>query len=134
MDSNINFMQFVQAIIKKMKKLKLTRLLREDRRARSLLRSFLAIPLLPHNMMHRAFFILVRLAFNQGLLYALLSFLSYFWTTWMTGFRYHTLSVYGQYNRTNNACEAANCMLRRLTGPHHPSLWHFLSKFLILFF
>ena len=117
----------MQALLKKMKKLKLTRLVRENPRARSLLRSFLSIPLLPHDMMRRAFITLLRMAVNLGLL-PVLHFLSYFWTTWMTGFRYETLCAYGLDSRTNNATEAANRTLRRETGAHHPNTWRFLGK------
>lgn len=125
---NISLHFVCQAVLRKVRKLGLSRLLRNNRRVRSVVRSFLGIPLLPHHMMHHGLFVLIRRAMRLGSLDALVPFLSYYIDTWMVGFRYETLSVYSEDNRTNNASEAAQRILRRETGPHHPNIWHFISK------
>lgn len=118
-----------QAVLKKIRKLGLTNLMENNRQVRSLLRSFLSLPLMPHDMMHRGLFVLIKIAMRLGHFDALVPFLSYFMKTWMVGFRYETLSVFHQANRTNNASEAAQRNLRKETGPHHPNIWQFISEF-----
>lgn len=123
-----------QSNLKKVKNLGLTLLLQEDGRVREIIRCFLSIPLLPHELMRLGMFILVKRSVAVGCFDALLPYFVYFFDTWMSGYRYETLSVFNQEHRTNNGSEAAQRTLRNETGPHHPNIWHFISKLNIVSF
>lgn len=126
---SIVFPYVTQADLKNVRRLGLTNLMATDRHVRSLLRCFLSIPLLPHDMMHRGLIILIRRALRLAQFDALVPFLMYYIKTWMVGYRYETLSVFHQANRTNNGSETAQRNLRKETGPHHPNIWQFISEF-----
>lgn len=115
--------------MKKAGSLGIKRLMNKHRRVRTTVRCLLAIPLLRRDLMLRGFATVVNLANRLRILPALVLFFKYYIKTWLIGWRRKTLSVFKQTHRTNNATESANFMLRKLTGPHHPSLWRFLSKF-----
>lgn len=125
---NYNMAFFPQAILKKAKELGLTAFSRRNLRNRSLLRSFLGIPLLPQHMIVRGFATLVTEAQRLGVLVELGGFITYFMKTWLTQPYFQTLSVFRLKHRTNNLCESCNKLLRSKTGAHKPGLWHFLSK------
>ncbi len=119
-----------QNVGKKSKKHGLTKqLLSHEPELRSIVRSFNAIPLLPHEEMHHGVMVLIRRAMRANVIHHLFGFLAYFIRTWMIGQNYEILSVYNQGHRTNNACEAANRILRLETGPHHPNVWNSIRKF-----
>lgn len=122
---------FFQAVSKKSAALGLKALANRVQALRSLLRAFTAIPLLPPHLLDRGFRALVQESIRRNLFQLLLPFMYYFMKTWLLGWRRDTVSVFEQADRTNNAGESANRMLRRRTGPHHPSLWKFMSKYLL---
>lgn len=105
------------------------RLLADEPQLRSIFRSFMSIPLLPHAEMQHGVMVLIRAAVRANVLRYLVRFLAYYIRTWMMGPNFEILSVYNQPNRTNNACEAANRVLGLVTGPHRPNIWHFIRKF-----
>ncbi|XP_052128669.1 uncharacterized protein LOC113212190 [Frankliniella occidentalis] len=121
------YIHYVRNVGRKGKKFGLTkRLLRDEPELRSIFRSFMAIPLLPHAEMRHGFLVLVRSAMRENVIQHMIRFLAYYIRTWMQGPNYEILSVYNQPDRTNNACEAANRVLGMETGPHHPNIWHFI--------
>ena len=123
---------FLQAVSLTAKQMGLGPLMRENRVLRSLVRSTLAIPLLPQRFMARGLASLIREANAAGLINILQPFFNYMIDTWMSPTFFRSLSVYGIRHRTNNVCESANKILRSFTGAHRPSLWHFICEFYIL--
>ena len=118
----------MQAVSKMVRELGLTAYLRESRIAKSLVRSALAIPLLPQRLMARGFQTLIAEANRRGLFGPLEPFFNYMTETWFSMPFLQSLSVYGLKHRTNNCAESANRLLRSKTGAHKPSVWHFLCK------
>lgn len=109
----------------------LAAVMRENRVVKSIVRSTMAIPLLPTNLMARGLQSLMREAAIAGVNGILEGFFNYFIDTWFSPTYFGSLSVYGIRHRTNNVCESCNRLLRSLTGAHRPGLWHFLSKYCI---
>ncbi|KAJ1528957.1 hypothetical protein ONE63_007325 [Megalurothrips usitatus] len=121
------YWHYCRAVLRKVKELRLRPHMQQNRNLRSIIRSMLALPLLPTNLIIRGYRTLMVEAQRTGLL-GLLNELFQYWTdTWAAPHVFQSLSVYGLRHRTNNVCESANRLLRSKTGAHRPGLWHFLS-------
>lgn len=117
-----------QAVLRKVKELGLRALLLNDLILRSIVRSILALPLLPAALIDRGLQTLIVEATRGGYFLVLQPLFNYWIDTWGRQRFFQFLSVFGVAHRTNNVCESANRLLRSKTGAHRPGLWHFLCK------
>lgn len=128
---NILFYQpytFFQAVSITSRTMGLTGFLNLHDRARSIVRSLLALPLLPRDLIGEGFMSLAYEAADEGVYAVLHQFFLKINTTWLSGFRYEMLSVFLAEHRTNNVSESANRMLRLRTHVHHPNISLFLGE------
>ncbi|KAK3913488.1 Glutamate receptor ionotropic, NMDA 2C, partial [Frankliniella fusca] len=105
----------------------LTHYLRLHPRAKSIVRSLLALPLLPQNLIMEGFMSLAYEAAEEAVYAVLHTFFLRVLQTWLVGFRFEMMSVFLADHRTNNVSESANRMLRLRTQVHHPNISLFLE-------
>ncbi|KAK3923567.1 Tyrosine-protein kinase etk [Frankliniella fusca] len=121
------FWHFSRAVTITSRTMGLTGFLNVHDRARSIVRSLLALPLLPRDLIGEGFMSLAYEAADEGVYAVLHQFFLNIHSTWLTGFRYEMLSVFLAVHRTNNVSESANRMLRLRTHVHHPNISTFLD-------
>ncbi|XP_044594352.1 uncharacterized protein LOC123271884 [Cotesia glomerata] len=120
------FFHFCQAIIHKLKDLRLFNLIWNWRNGQILLRKFLALALLPAQVIGVTYNWLIQTLPNE-IANALRPFIVYFRRQWINIISSEQLSIFGLVNRTNNYSEAYNRVLRLRLGPH-PTIWDFTER------
>lgn len=89
----------------------------------------MAVPLLPENLISTGFLLVVREAIREGnYIYAMVRpYLQDIQRIWIRSARQRRrICVHGSAQRTNNACESHNRMLRNLLTPH-PNIFIFIG-------
>lgn len=127
-DQTWNNFSVLQAVVKKCSKLTLITGMATERKLISILKSFLSIPLLPPEKMHRGLVILSERALLSAHNESVKPFLMYYFHTWMQGARYDTMSVFSHSNRQSNASDVAKRNLTNKTGSHYPNILHLIGK------
>ncbi|KAK3932380.1 Carboxy-S-adenosyl-L-methionine synthase [Frankliniella fusca] len=109
------YWHFSRAVSILSRKMGLTYYLGLHPRAKSIVRSLLALPLLPQNRIMEGFMSLAYEAAEEAVYAVLHTFFLKVLDTWLVGFRFQMLSVFLADHRTNNVSESANRMLRLRT-------------------
>lgn len=105
------------------KKLSLSKLLVNNARADSIVRSCNALPLLPHYRMREGLSTIWLRARRNGLLRRLRPFLQYIKNTWLP--RRRIVSVCFSEDRTNNVSESLNHTFNLIVKQRRPNVWLF---------
>lgn len=116
----------LKAIVHKLKELRLFNLIWNWENGQILIRKFMALALLPDQMIEITFDWLTQILPNE-IMNVLMPFIRYFRRQWIRNIRPEQLSVFGLINRTNNYSEAYNRVLRLRLGAH-PTIWDFTGK------
>lgn len=109
--------------------------MRQIPEVRRIVRLTFGLGLLPEDLIVRGYMTILRHARDEGnYLYRMVHpFLVYVWTYWVSRQRTRCrMCVFGSQQRTNNACECHNRVLRQTVGTH-PNIYAFIRKFMISF-
>ena len=117
---------FVNAVIKKLRKVGLTDEYTTNPVIRGVLKSLMCLPLLPAEEIE-ASFILLKDSLSPGDRRRLRPLLRYMRRFWLNQIGPERMSVYGSRERTNNGSESFHASLKRQVGVH-PSLFNHLPK------
>lgn len=117
---------FLQALLKKVKTLRLSQLIQANSEAKIFLKKIMALACLPADMIQREYEALVH-ELEAPLRRQLEPFLAYYQRQWLRIVKPAGFSVFGLSKRTNNVIESYNSVLSRELG-RRPSAWTFICK------
>ncbi|CAF4189714.1 unnamed protein product [Rotaria magnacalcarata] len=118
---------FCQSCYRNIQGLGLMKIYETDNELRHLLRAFMALALLPIDLIREAFKILKKKVASSSQANQLTTFVSYFQTEWIDHFKHSMWSVSNSTWRTNNFAESQNKRFFSRVVQLHPNLWRFIQ-------
>jgi len=118
--------------LKKTAELNLIRPMRRVAEVRAIIQMTMALGLLPHALIMRGYYIILRHAREEGnyVFRMILPFLQYVWEYWVSRpVTRRRMCVFGSKQRCNNVCEAMNHTLRQVLGTH-PNIYGFIREYI----